>query len=144
MVRLHSCPNGDLNEDLTAKIDEKICKKSDGMLSYKKLADKLISAKLSCSSETKLKEPEGIPWPLHVRSMHCWSSKTVKNAKWDIPKHALMALVETLVVEEHYLTLLCQSTAARSYIIYLQAIYFTYKLNHITNTCINRTLLGYS
>lgn len=113
MVRLRTRPNGNLSEDLTAQIDEEIWKKSGGKLSYKELADKLLSAKLSRGSEAKLKELEGIPWPLGIRSMHHWSSKSVKNSKRDIPKHALMALVETLVVKEYRPTLLRRSTAAR-------------------------------
>jgi hypothetical protein len=113
MIRLRSRPTGDLDEDLIARVDLEMEKRPDSGLSYKKLVDKMLDPKLSRDPDTKFKELEGSPWPLRVRSIHHWSSKSVKNAKRDIPKHALMALAEALVVSEYRPKLLYESTAAR-------------------------------
>lgn len=112
MVTLRSRPTGALNEDLIARIDRDMQNKLDSSLSYQKLVDKMLDPKLSRDFETKLKDLEGSPWPLRVRSIHHWSSKTVKNAKRDIPKHALMALAEALVVLEYRPKLFYRSSAA--------------------------------
>ena len=125
MTMLRACPTGDLNEDCMAQVDLEMQKKSGRELLYKDLANKMLCTKQGCDSETELKELEGALWPLDVRSMHHWSSKAVKNAKRDIPKHAFVALAEAFAVSEYRPKLLCKSTAARFLRTSLQAV-----LNH--------------
>jgi hypothetical protein len=113
ITTLCSRPTGDLNEDRMAQVDLEMQKKSGRKSSYKDLANKMLSTKQGRDSETELKELEGAVWPLDVRSMHHWSSKAVKNAKRDIPKHAFVALAEAFVVSEYRPKLLRESIAAR-------------------------------
>ena len=112
MTMLRSRPTGDLNEGHMAQVDLEMQKTSGRKLSYKDLADKMLRAKQGRDPETELKELEDAPWPLDVRSIHHWTSKAVKNAKRDIPKHAFVALAEEFVVSEYRPKLLRESTAA--------------------------------
>jgi hypothetical protein len=112
---LHFRPSGDLNKDLFPKLGADLLSKSDGKFSYTKVVEEMHNPDLKRNSETELKEldVEGCPWPLKVQSMHHWSSKGTKNQKRDLPKHALMAISEALVVSEYRTELLQGSAAAR-------------------------------
>jgi hypothetical protein len=113
MVRLRSLrPTGDLSSHIIAQLDKKVKEKSKGKFKYLELAGKLVSARSVRDLGTEPKELEGVPWPLSVRSMHHWSSKTLKNPKRDLPKHAIMAFVEELAVSEYRPKLLHESAAA--------------------------------
>lgn len=110
MAQLRSLrPTGDLSSSVIAQLDTKVKQKSNDAFKYLELAEKLVKARSVRDSGAEL---EGGPWPLSVRSMHHWSSKTLKNAKRDLPKHAIMAYVEVVVVSEYRPKLLRESAAA--------------------------------
>ena len=113
MARMHSRPTGDLKGKHLARWNAELREKLGGESSCEDLAKKLLGTKIRRDRETGLKELKGVPWPLSVPSMHHWSSKMLKNAKRDVPKHALMALIEVLVVSEYRPKLFQKSAATR-------------------------------
>ena len=99
MLRLCTRPTGNPKGSPKTQLDKNI--QSGTSVSCKDLAEKMLNPKLARNSETGLKELEGAPWPLTVQSLYHWSSKARKNAKRDVPKLALMALTEVLVVSKY-------------------------------------------
>jgi len=110
MLRLCTRPTGNPKGSPKTQLDKNI--QSGTSVSCKDLAEKMLNPKLARNSETGLKELEGAPWPLTVQSLYHWSSKARKNAKRDVPKLALMALTEVLVVSKYRPRLFLESTAA--------------------------------
>lgn len=114
MAKLRTRPTGDLSkDDVIVKWDKEVQQKSGGKSSYRDLVLQMHDPSLARDPETGLKELGGGPWPLRVPSIHHWSSKTLKNLKRDVPKHALAALIEVFVVAEYRPKLLLESAAAR-------------------------------
>ena len=114
MAKLCSRPTGlgHLKSHAMSQLGDKIQEKSNGKFKYKELSDKLLKARSVRGLGAESKELEEVPWPLHVRSMHHWSSKTLKNAKRDVPKHAIVACMEDLTVSDYRPKLLSESAAA--------------------------------
>ena len=104
---------GHLKSHAMSQLGDEVQEKSNGKFKCKELADKLLKARSVRGPGAESKELEEVPWPLRVRSMHHWSSKTLKNAKRDVPKHAIVACMEVLTVSDYRPKLLRESAAAR-------------------------------
>jgi hypothetical protein len=113
ILRFRSRPIGEMSQTMFDEWDYIIKDKSSNKLSYKDLVERMMDIRLPRDPDTELKVLDDSPWPLSVRSIHHWSSKTLKNAKRDAPKHALVALAEVVVVAEYRPKLLEVSEAAR-------------------------------
>ena len=108
---MHSCPTGDLKGKHLAHWNAELREKLGGESLCKDLAKKLLGTKICHDQETGLKELKGVLWPLSIPSMHHWSLKMLKNAKCNMPKHALMVLIEVLVVSKYHPKLFQKSAA---------------------------------
>jgi len=112
MSRADSRPVGEPTGNALTRWEAEVQEKPGQGSSYKELTKKLLGTTTRRNKKTGIKELEGVPWPLGARSMHHWSSRTLKNAKRDVPRHALLGLIEKLVVSEYRAKLFHKSAAA--------------------------------